>query len=507
LTNSLNKVIYKVGDLYENSLHDGDIMEHDVRQFDGENTGDTGKIIEKLDFLNTQEGLQQCMDDEDFYLDIVSTFVEDNVLDDMQTCYLGNDWSGYRVKVHALKSSSAYIGAEELRAKAKRMEDAAKQEDVEYINMNHHHLVAMYEDLLRNITAVLPKRINLEASSQIKQFTIFVVDDSRLNRQVVEEVLSGTYNIKEASSGQEFFQQLDEGILPDLVLLDVHMPRETGHEIIGKLKADERFAHIPVVFMTHDNDLSTELQGFKEGAVDFITKPLNPALLMARINRILDLYYLQSKLQEEIQIRTQAIVDKTQQMTIMFEQIIQALANTIDAKDKYTKGHSDRVSKYSVMIGKQLGYTEMQLLHLKYAALLHDIGKIGIPDWIINKTGPLTDEEFETVKTHPVIGGDILKTITSVRDIYDGAMYHHEHYDGSGYPEGLIGKGIPEMARIINVADSYDAMTSRRSYREMLNQEKVRSEMEKGLGTQFDPIIGSIMLQIIDEDIEFTLHE
>ena len=224
MTNSLNKVIYKVGDLYENSLHDGDNMEHDVRQFDGENTGDTGEIIKQLTFLNTQEGLQQCMDDEDFYLDIVSTFVEDNVLEDMQACYLGNDWGGYRVKVHALKSSSAYIGAEELRAKAKRMEDAAKQEDVEYINMNHHHLVAMYEDLLRNITAVLPKRINLEASSQIKQFTIFVVDDSRLNRQVVVEVLSNTYNIEEAASGQEFFQQLEEGILPDLVLLDVHMP-------------------------------------------------------------------------------------------------------------------------------------------------------------------------------------------------------------------------------------------------------------------------------------------
>ena len=482
-------------------------MKHDVGQFDGENTDDASEIIERLTFLNTKDGLQQCMDDKDFYLDIVSTFVEDNVLDDMQTCYLGNDWGGYRVKVHALKSSSAYIGAEELRAKAKRMEDAAKQEDVEYINMNHHHLVAMYEDLLRNITAVLPKRINLEASSQIKQFTIFVVDDSRLNRQVVVEVLSNTYNIEEAASGQEFFQQLEEGILPDLVLLDVHMPRETGHEIIGKLKADERFAHIPVVFMTHDNDLSTELQGFKEGAVDFITKPLNPALLMARINRILDLYYLQSKLQEEIQIRTQAILDKTQQMTIMFDEIIQALANTIDAKDKYTKGHSDRVSKYSVMIGKQLGYTEMQLLRLKYAALLHDIGKIGIPDGIINKTSPLTDEEFEMVKTHPVIGGDILKTITSVKDIYDGAMYHHEHYDGSGYPEGLYGKGIPEIARIINVADSYDAMTSRRSYRGMLTQEKVRSELEKGLGSQFDPIIGSIMLQIIDDDFGFTLHE
>lgn len=482
-------------------------MKHDVRQFDGENTGDTGEIIKQLTFLNTQEGLQQCMDDKDFYLDIVSTFVEDNVLEDMQTCYLGNDWGGYRVKVHALKSSSAYIGAEELRAKAKRMEDAAKQEDVEYINMNHHHLVAMYEELLRNITAVLPKRINLETSSQIKPFTIFVVDDSRLNRQVVVEVLSGKYNIREAGSGQEFFQQLDEGSMPDLVLLDVHMPRENGHDIIGRLKADERYVHIPVVFMTHDNELSTELQGFKEGAVDFITKPLNPALLMARINRILDLYYLQSRLQEEIQIKTQAILEKTRQMTIMFEQIIQALANTIDAKDKYTKGHSDRVSKYSVLIGKQMGYTEMQLLHLKYAALLHDIGKIGIPDEIINKNGSLTDEEFEVVKAHPVIGGDILKTITSVKDIYDGAMYHHEHYDGSGYPEGLYGKGIPEIARIINVADSYDAMTSRRSYRGMLTQEKVRSELEKGLGSQFDPIIGSIMLQIIDDDFGFTLHE
>ncbi|ORU00845.1 Response regulator [Anaerovibrio sp. JC8] len=482
-------------------------MEHDVRQFDGENTGDTGEIIKKLSFLNTKEGLQQCMDDADFYLDIVSTYVEDNVLNDMQTCYLGNDWAGYRVKVHALKSSSAYIGAEELRAKAKRMEDAAKQEDVEYINMNHHPLVAMYEDILRNIAAVLPKRINFEGSSPIKQFTISVVDDSRLNRQVVEEVLSSTYNIKEAASGQEFFQQLEEGFLPDLVLLDVHMPRETGHDIIGKLKDDERYAHIPVVFMTHDNDLSTELQGFKEGAVDFITKPLNPSLLLARINRILDLYYLQSKLQEEVQIRTQAIVEKTQQMTVMFEQIIQALANTIDAKDKYTKGHSDRVAKYSVMIGSQLGYTEMQLMHLKYAALLHDIGKIGVPDGIINKTGPLTDEEFEIIKTHPVIGGDILKTITSVEDIYNGAMYHHEHYDGTGYPKGLAGKEIPEMARIINVADSYDAMTSRRSYRDRLEQHVVRGEIARGLDTQFDPIIGSLMLQIIDEDTEFTLHE
>lgn len=482
-------------------------MEHDLGQFDEDNKTEAKEIIKQLDFLDTADGLQRCMEDEDFYLDIVSTFVEDNVLADLQKYYLSNDWSGYRVKVHALKSSSAYIGAEELRARAKRMEDAAKQEDVEYINLHHHKLLAMYEDLLRNITAILPKRINLAADSPIKQFTIFVVDDSLLNRQVVSEVLSEVYNIREAKSGHEFFQQLENGTNPDLVLLDVHMPQESGHDIICKLKEDDRFAGIPVVFMTHDEDISTELQGFKEGAVDFVTKPINPAVLMARISRILELYYLNAKLQDEVQIRTKDILEKSHQMTVMFDQIIQALANTIDAKDTYTKGHSDRVSQYSVMIGTQLGYTEMQLVHLKYAALLHDIGKIGIPDNIINKPGSLTEEEFSIIKKHPVIGGDILKTITSVDDIYYGALYHHENYDGTGYPEGLAGKDIPEMARIIKVADAYDAMTSRRSYRRMLNQQQVRLEMEQGLGRQFDPIIGSIMLHIIDDDTEFKLHE
>ena len=281
-------------------MYNGGSMKRDLKQFAEDVQIDGAEIIEKLSFLNTDDGLKQCMDDVDFYLDIVRTFVEDNALEELKKFYYGNDWSGYRVQVHSLKSSSAYSGAEELRAKAKRMEEAAKQEDVEYINLNHHKLLAMYEELLRNIDDVLPKWRNQEGSTNIKRFTIFVVDDSRLNRQVVSEVLSSSYNIMEASSGEEFFKQLENANLPDLVLLDVHMPRENGHEIIKKLKADEKYVHIPVVFMTIDNDLSTELQGFEEGAVDFITKPLNPSLLLARINRILDLYYLQSKLQEEI---------------------------------------------------------------------------------------------------------------------------------------------------------------------------------------------------------------
>ncbi|MCR5176787.1 MAG: response regulator [Anaerovibrio sp.] len=481
-------------------------MEHD-ESYLNDKIYDSSQIIEKLSFLNTDDGLKHCMDDADFYLDIVGTFVEDNVLEELKKYYFSNDWDSYRVKVHALKSSATYIGAETLWSKAKRMEEAAKQGDIEYINLNHHQLLALYEKVLRNIDAVMPERVNQEYSSSIKKFTIFVVDDSRLNRQVVSEVLSDIYNIVEADSGDSFFQQLESRNAPDLILLDVHMPRENGHEIIRKLKKDEKYTHIPVVFMTNDNDLSTELQGFDDGAVDFIVKPLNPALLRARISRILELYYLQANLQEEVQIRTQDILDKSRQMYAFFEQLLQSLAKTIDAKDKYTKGHSDRVARYAVMLGKRMGYNEDQLLRIKYAGMLHDIGKIGIPDEIINKPSKLSADEFAIIKSHSVIGGEILKNITAVEEIYSAARWHHERYDGMGYPDGLKGQEIPEVARVICVADAYDAMTSCRGYRKGLPQDVVRKEIADGLGAQFDPLVGTNMLQIIDEDQDFDLHD
>jgi putative two-component system response regulator len=139
--------------------------------------------------------------------------------------------------------------------------------------------------------------------------------------------------------------------------------------------------------------------------------------------------------------------------------------------------------------------------------MLHDIGKIGIPNEIINKTGKLTDEEYEIIKTHPSIGGDILSNISEIPNIAIGARWHHERYDGKGYPDGLKGKNIPELARIIGVADAYDAMTSKRSYRDVLSQEIVRLEIKKGKGTQFDPVFAEIMLEMIDEDKNYDMHE
>ncbi len=199
--------------------------------------------------------------------------------------------------------------------------------------------------------------------------------------------------------------------------------------------------------------------------------------------------------------------ESRERLEIMNGTIMRTLARTIDAKDRYTNGHSQRVAKYALALAERMGKTEEEQKNIYYAALLHDVGKIRIPDTIINKPAKLTDEEFEYIKLHPVAGYYILRDIHENALIAQGAKWHHERYDGKGYPNGLAGEDIPEVARIIGVADTYDAMTSNRSYREQMSQEKVRSEIERGRGTQFDPKIADIMLQMIDEDREYQLRQ
>ena len=188
-------------------------------------------------------------------------------------------------------------------------------------------------------------------------------------------------------------------------------------------------------------------------------------------------------------------------------QILLALSKTVDAKDHYTNGHSVRVAQYAREIVKRMGKSEKEQDEIYELGLLHDIGKIGIPEEIINKTGKLTPEEFEKVKEHTVIGWDILKTMDEIPWLSTGARWHHERYDGKGYPDGLSGKDIPEEARIICLADCYDAMTSKRSYSSPRSQEDVRAEIVRCSGTQFDPDLSKYLLEMIDEDSDYTLRE
>ena len=223
-------------------------------------------------------------------------------------------------------------------------------------------------------------------------------------------------------------------------------------------------------------------------------------LAMIVIQQVDDIKKTKSRLEQEVTKRKA----ENEQMLI---HIVQTLAGTIDAKDTYTKGHSGRVADYSREIARRFGYSNSQLNDIYIMGLLHDIGKIGVPDAVINKPGKLTNEEYEIIKKHPVMGAKILSNITEKEELATGARWHHEKYGGGGYPDGIKGEDIPEQARIIAVADAYDAMTSYRSYRDPMEQSKVRSEIEKGSGTQFDPRFAKIMLEMIAEDKDYKLRE
>lgn len=335
---------------------------------------------------------------------------------------------------------------------------------------------------------------------------ILVVDDDSMNLRFAKRMLGDHYEISCVSSGAEALRVIHE-FNPHLALLDLHMPEMNGYELLAEIRKIPNFEDLPVVFLTADNDRETEIEVFKAGALDYIQKPFVADVVLHRLNRILDLKRLQSSLQEEVERRTAELSESRRKVTNLSLQVVTTLASTIDAKDKYTNGHSLRVAEYSRELGRRMGKMPEELEEIYFIAMLHDIGKIGIPDAIINKTSKLDDDEYNIIKTHPGIGAEILKNISEMPNMEIGAHWHHERYDGRGYPDGLKGMEIPEIARIIAVADAYDAMTSRRSYRSALPQEVVRGEIEKGKGLQFDPAIADKMLDMIDADVNYNMRD
>lgn len=335
---------------------------------------------------------------------------------------------------------------------------------------------------------------------------ILIVDDDKMNLMLVKKILGIRYDVTCASSGIEAITYLQHNV-PDMILLDLHMPEMNGLEVLEKVRSMDNLSDTPVIFLTADNERETELEIFKAGAIDFIQKPFIADVVIQRISRILELYHYQQSLQLEVDRKTAELRESNRKITNLSTQVMMALAGAIDAKDTYTKGHSIRVAAYSRELARRIGKSTQEMNDIYYIGLLHDIGKIGIPDHIINKPGKLTEEEYQLVKDHPKIGAEILENISEMPGISIGARWHHEMYDGNGYPDGLVGEEIPEVARIIGVADAYDTMTSKRSYRDILPQNVVKEEIKKGKGTQFDPVIANYMLAMIEEDTEYQMHE
>ncbi len=358
--------------------------------------------------------------------------------------------------------------------------------------------------LIRSISRSLNTKSE-DAIDDDKQ-RILIIDDNQMNLLLARKILSEEYNVSVVSSANAGLIFLEETI-PDMILLDLHMPGIDGFQFLEIINQDDRYKDIPIICLTADDDHDSELRCFELGALDFITKPFIAEIMRRRVERILELSRLQHDLQLEVEKKTEKLHKHTKKLERMTDEVMLTLASTIDAKDKYTNGHSVRVAEYSRLIAKMLNMSRQEQDDIYRMGLLHDIGKIGVPDEIINKTSRLTDEEYAVIKTHPIIGAEILENMSELPDIAIGAKYHHERYDGNGYPEGLSGENIPLVARIIGVADAYDAMTSNRSYREVMPQNVVRNEIVKGKGTQFDPVFAEIMLKVIDEDKEYNLRE
>lgn len=318
---------------------------------------------------------------------------------------------------------------------------------------------------------------------------ILVVDDTPTNLSFVENVLKDKYKLALAKSGERALKYLEKTQV-DLVLLDIMMQEMDGFETFERIKQLPKNKNTPVVFLTADVNVENEIKGLKMGAVDFIRKPFVPEVMLNRIGHVLQLEELMKNLEKKVE-------EKTKQIEQISFETIATIASMIEAKDSYTKGHSVRVSEYSAKLAKKLGWEEERVQNLKYIALLHDIGKVGIPDSVLNKPGKLTEIEYEIIKSHTTIGGEILRDIETIPDVAVGAKYHHERYDGKGYPAGLAGNEIPEVARIICICDAYDAMNSRRVYRDKLSSEAICEQLENGKGTQFDDYYVDVFLELI----------
>ena len=324
--------------------------------------------------------------------------------------------------------------------------------------------------------------------------TILIVDDSPAGRDTLEALLfQQGYELAFASSGIETLKVSQE-LLPDLILLDVMMPGMNGFEVCQHLRSDPRLAEVPIIMVTALDDQASRIKGIEVGADDFITKPFNRVELRARIKTILRLNRYRN-LQDE----RSRLISALDNLRVAYDETIQGWGRALDLRDDETAGHSARVADLTLQLAAAIGVSQEELVHIRRGAILHDIGKIGIPDRILQKNGPLSEAEWKVMKMHPVYSYEMLSPIKYLETALEIPYCHHERWDGSGYPRGLKEEAIPLAARIFAVVDVWDALNSDRPYRSRWPEDKIKAYILEQSGIQFDPHVVDAFLEMIEQ--------
>lgn len=354
-----------------------------------------------------------------------------------------------------------------------------------------------------------------------KKSTILIVDDAPDNIALLSSLLKGTYRVKAAIEGKRALEIAAGDDAPDLILLDIIMPGMDGYEVCRLLKRDSRTADIPVIFLTAKSDAVDEEKGLGLGAVDYLTKPISPPIVMARIRTHLRLKNVSDFLKDKNAFLEAEVARRTREIGEIQDVTMIALGSLAETRDNETGNHIRRTQNYIKILAEkmrerprfkeQLSDEAIELLYK--SAPLHDIGKVGIPDSILKKPAKLSPEEFEVMKTHATLGRDAILAaekrlgsptsfLSLAREI---AWSHHERWDGAGYPRGLSGEDIPLPGRLMAIADVYDALISERVYKRAFTHEETVAIIKQGLGAQFDPEVGLAFMEISDRFREIAL--
>jgi putative two-component system response regulator len=353
-----------------------------------------------------------------------------------------------------------------------------------------------------------------DALNFTEKHSVLIVDDTAENLTLMNGLLKDDYRTKIANNGERALKIAAESP-PDLVLLDIMMPGMDGYEVCRRLKSDAKTKHIPVIFLTAKVEIEDEQKGFDVGAVDYITKPISPPIVLARVKTQLTLKAAADFLRDKNQYLETEVGKRTKEVQMVQDVTIMAMASLAETRDNETGNHIRRTQNYVRALAKKLQGNPLYANQLDDATVemlyksapLHDIGKVGIPDAILLKPGKLTDEEFTIMKSHTTLGRDAILAAEKLIDVPSSflklareiAYSHQEKWDGSGYPQGLAGESIPLSARLMAVADVYDALISKRVYKPPFPHDKAVTIIREGRDKHFDPHIVDAFLQIAEE--------